>query len=262
MEFKLPPGLFGLIKNWLEKLIFLRAYIISHNDYIYRTSKLHFKELADEIDYDVKLASRYISNDEVPMSKLYVKTGKNNIYNHFTGYVKAFSGNVCYQNPIDIELVSDEQVVITHLPSIPLKDITIDDDGIVTTYSEVTLSGVFYGEGGVTKEISDTFGSPTYTEFLNSTWSRKWDHVWNLDFLEFEFGEMRHTLIYTLAGPFAFIAHSNTYVGFLGKVNKLWDKLVLNVITNQKALKVYWWATMPLRVRRWQTHNKAFKSDS
>ncbi|TOA42811.1 hypothetical protein CGK27_24020, partial [Vibrio parahaemolyticus] len=68
MEFKLPPGLFGLIKNWLEKLIFLRAYIISHNDYVSRTSKLHFKELADEIDYDVKLASRYISNNEVPMS--------------------------------------------------------------------------------------------------------------------------------------------------------------------------------------------------
>ncbi|TOA43128.1 hypothetical protein CGK27_23925, partial [Vibrio parahaemolyticus] len=81
-------------------------------------------------------------------------------------------------------------------------------------------------------------------------------------FLEFEFGEMRHALIYTLAGPFAFMVHSNTYVGFWGKVKKLWDKLVLNVLANKKALKVYWWVTMPLRVRRWQTHNKQFKSDS
>ncbi|MGL6372433.1 hypothetical protein ACSZMY_01770 [Aeromonas hydrophila] len=262
MEFKLPPGLFGLIKNWLEKFIFLRAYAISHNDYINRTSKLLFKELIDEISYDMKLASRYISNNEVPMSKLYFKTGKDNVYNRFSGYVKAFSGSVCYQNKIDLEFIPESQLVITSLPSIPLKDIAIDDGGIYTSYSNVTLSGMFYGEGGVIKEVHDTFGFPTYTEFLNSTWSRKWDHVWNLDFLELEFSEMRQSLIYTLAGPFAFITNSNTYVGFWGGVKKLWDKFVLNVIANKKALKVYWWATMPFRVKRWQRHSKVFKSDS
>ncbi|KER63245.1 hypothetical protein [Aeromonas hydrophila] len=131
MEFKLPPGLFGLIKNWLEKFIFLRAYAISHNDYINRTSKLLFKELVDEISYDMKLASRYISNNEVPMSKLYFKTGKDNVYNRFSGYVKAFSGSVCYQNKIDLEFIPESQLVITSLPSIPLKDIAIDDGGFI-----------------------------------------------------------------------------------------------------------------------------------
>lgn len=261
MELNLPPGLFGIIKGWLEKLIFLKAYIISHNAYISRTSKLHFKELTHEIEYDVKLASRYISNSESPMSKLYIKTGKNNAYNRFSGYVKAFSGSVCYQNKIDLELICDEQVVITYLPSIPLKEITIADNEIYTTYSEITLSGIFYGDCGVTNKVSDTFGFPTYTEFLNSTWRRRWDYIWNLDFIEFEFDEMRHALIYTLAGPFAFIAYSNTYVGFFGVIKKQWNKLVLNVIANKKILKVYWWATMPLRVRRWKTH-KTFESDS
>ena len=26
--------------------------------------------------------------------------------------------------------------------------------------------------------------SPTYSEFLNSRWKRKWDVVWNLDYIE------------------------------------------------------------------------------
>ncbi|MFM5352082.1 hypothetical protein ACSZNH_17920 [Aeromonas dhakensis] len=261
MDFNLPPGLFGLIKGWLEKKIFLRAYIVSHDRYICRTSKLHFKRLVSAIDYDVKLASRYISNTEVPMSKLYVKTQGGNVYNRFSGYVKAFSGRVCYQNYIDIELIFDEQITIVHLPSIPLKNITFDEDGIYSTYSDVTLSGVLYGEGGVTEKVSSIIGSPTYTEFLNSTWVRKWDHVWNLDFLELEFGEMKHSLIYKLAGPFALLACSNTYVGFFGAIKKQWDKFIINIIANEKVLKVYWWITMPIRVRRWQK-SKTFKCDS
>jgi len=209
MDLDFSFGILGALKQKIEKIIFYEAYSFSHKDYLKFHNRLLFRYMAEGIEVDVYLENKHLSNEELPLSKLYLKTSSNNEYKRLTGHILAYDGSVVYQNPVNVLFNKPEELIIYYLPNLPLKEVFIDD-GVYTTYSEVELKGELEDSEGNKKEVDHRIGGPTYTEFLNSEWERKWGAIWNLDFLVQEYRNYRLRLIVRLAGSLALLHTKKT----------------------------------------------------
>jgi hypothetical protein len=114
--------------------------------------------------------------------------------------VEADAGYVKYQDFITLIDV-DQTPLVVNLPRIPLKEIEFTrNNRIITTYDNVRVK-VKIIDSSVSEYESKAESlsiSPTYTEFLNSRWDKKWGFVWNLDYIESCKVELRHKLQFYL----------------------------------------------------------------
>ena len=256
MEFGLssiPIGVLKFIADKLEDMVALPAYKLSHQNYLNHKHRVLYTPLVSSIEYDLFLESKHVSNEEAPMSKLYVKVDVDSPYRCLSGYVIAKSGPLIYQNPIMIRIEENREstsVYVCNLPQLPLKDLYVDDNRVHLSINDLEFCGTLTDQGGIASEFKIGLGLPLYEEFMNDDWEKKWGEVWCLTFLNREFDNYRFKFINKLAGPFALNhSYARANESFRTKIRRHWSSIVVNGICHEYVIKVLWWSTMKFRIK-------------
>lgn len=185
-EISFPLGILSFLKDWLTKRLFLNSYITSHQEYL---KWKHFPvrhKLGHFFEYDLHLESCYISNSETPLSYLVVQNISDTTIERVEFVVEATSGDTVYQDSAIISGMAAKKYKI-NLPRIPLQNLDVSSDGrIFSTYNRVKVLSHILDENidELKRDAASREFTPMLSEFLNSSWSRKWGNIWNLDFIE------------------------------------------------------------------------------
>ncbi len=201
VDISIPAGTLGLFIEWITKALFLDSYRFSHAEHLkcFQAGK-NFHELGDFFEFDIHLECDHVSNATVPTSFLILRNRSGQAFNRVELLVEANGGYVKYQDFTTLIAVGDIPLVV-YLPRIPLKEIELTSTKrIITPYRDVTVM-VFVHDDSIpeckSKAKSQAI-SPTYTEFLNSSWDEKWGTVWNLDYIESCKADLRNKLKFYL----------------------------------------------------------------
>lgn len=201
VDMSIPAGTLGLLIDPVTKFLFLQSYRVSHEEHLKRFSAgKRFDELGNFFEFDIYLECNHISNSTVPMSFLILRNTSEKLFQRVELLVEADAGYVKYQDFSTLIDVGKTPLVV-NLPKIPLKEIEFTrNNRIVTSYDKVRVK-IWILDGSLSEYESKSECypiSPSYTEFLNSRWEKKWDFVWNLDYIESCKTELRHKLQYYL----------------------------------------------------------------
>lgn len=201
VDVSLPAGTLGLLIDPVTKFLFLKPYRVSHEEHLKRSQMgKRFDALGSFFEFDIHLEGNHISNSTVPMSFLILRNTSKSSFQRIDLLVEADAGYVKYQDFTTLVDVGETPLVV-NLPRIPLKEIELTSNNrIITTYDKVRVKIKIHDEALRDHESKgDSHSiSPTYTEFLNSRWDKKWDHFWNLDYIESCKTELRHRLQFYL----------------------------------------------------------------
>ncbi len=197
IDVSLPAGTLGLLVDPVTKYLFLGAYRVSHQEHLKRfQAGKRFDELGRFFEFDIHLECNHISNSTIPMSFLILRNISGRSFQRIELLVEADAGYVKYQDFTTLIDVGKTPLVV-NLPRIPLKEIELTGSNrIVTTYDKVSIKIAILDDSISEHESKGESHSicPTYTEFLNSKWDKKWDCFWNLDYIESCKTDLRHRL--------------------------------------------------------------------
>lgn len=201
VDVSLPAGTLGLLIDPVTKFLFLKSYRISHEEHLkrFRMGK-RFDALGSFFEFDIHLECNHISNSAVPMSFLILRNTSERSFERIELLVEADAGYVKYQDFTTLVDVGKTPLVV-NLPRIPLKEIELTSNNrIITTYDKVRIKINIHDDLLSDYEAKGESHSirPTYTEFLNSRWDKKWDQFWNLDYIESCKTDLRHRLQFYL----------------------------------------------------------------
>lgn len=201
VDISLPAGTLGLLIDPITKHLFLNSYQVSHEEHLKRFQiGRRFDSLGRFFEFDIHLECNHISNSTVPMSFLILRNTSDRTFRRVELIVEADAGYVKYQDFNTLVDIGKTPLVV-YLPRIPLKEIELTHDNkIITTYKNVVVKVEILDESlSGNESTGESYPiSPTYTEFLNSRWERKWDTFWNLDYIESCKTDLRHKLQYYL----------------------------------------------------------------
>jgi hypothetical protein len=248
----IPAGLFSWIKKPFLKWVFRDAYVSSHNRYIKHSKNLSYKPVTPNLQFMLHLENKYFHNQELPISELYLKLEKGHSISHITGYVTATNKNVQYQNPVDVSPGSETELSIVLLPQLPLKDITYSEGLFYMSYTDVWFSGAINYSNNTEEDFKVHWHSPMYSEFTNSEWDKKWNFVWNLDYLNSEKTNFRHRIVTNLAGPLAYLDSAPNYrrKTLLSIVRSYWAWFIVNGIAHPKITDFVFWLLVAFRAKK------------
>ena len=256
VDISVSPGILGWIKEILEKAIFKSSYIISHQNYLSWKATTRYKQVKNLFEYKLLLENRYLTNDESPASKIIFKIIDQDIL-RIRAFIIAEKGKLQYQDMVSMH-VRGQEITVIHLSRIPLKEIIVCSNGISTTYDDVRIEGEVTKEGGSVIKFDSLWGSPTYTEFLNSSWDRKWGKIWNLDYLQDQKKNFRHSLVHRLAGSLAYLNIRPTArkQSFTQIIYRYWCIFVVNIIANERVTNFIFWCLVFTRIKRLKHNSK------
>lgn len=202
IDISLPAGTLGLFTEKITKWLFLASYQVSHEEHLKRfQAGKRFRELGEFFEFDIHLECDHVSNATVPTSFLILRNRSGRTFSRIELLVEANGGYVKYQDFTTLIAVEDTPLVV-YLPRIPLKEIEFTSaNRIVTSYRDVTVTVFIRDDASIPEykvQAKSLPISPTYTEFLNSSWDRKWGTVWNLDYIESSKTDLRHKLLFYL----------------------------------------------------------------
>lgn len=202
IDISLPVGTLGLFTETITKYLFLASYQVSHDEHLKRTQAgKRFRELGEFFEFDIHLECDHVSNATVPTSFLILRNRSGQTFNRIELLVEANAGRVKYQDFTTL-IAFGETPLVVYLPRIPLKEIEFTDaNRIVTSYHDVTVSISICNEGSIPEykvKATSLPISPTYTEFLNSLWDKKWGTIWNLDYIKSRKTDLRDKLLFYL----------------------------------------------------------------
>jgi hypothetical protein len=95
--------------------------------------------------------------------------------------------------------------------------------------------------------------SPSYTEFLNSRWEKKWDTMWNLDYIELKKCDLKERLQYSLVTKHRWpVAGESTALSHL-----VWKACCLRLgrplfalLKHDRVISTLFWMPIFIRVRK------------
>jgi len=134
------------------------------------------------------------------MSFIIIRNKSDRLFERVELLVEADAGYVKYQDFTTLIDVGETPVVV-NLPRVPLKEIEFSSNNrIITSYKNAKVKIAILDQSLSERESKSESQAinPTYTEFLNSRWDKKWDTVWNLDYIESCKTDLRHKLQYYL----------------------------------------------------------------
>jgi len=256
VDISLPAGTLGLLVDPITKFLFHDAYEVSHEEHLkrFRPGK-RFDALGKFFEYDIHLECNHISNATVPMSFLILRNTSERKFSRIELVVEADAGYVRYQDfttLIDVGIIP----LVVNLPRIPLKEIEVTKTNrIVTTYSKVVVKiSILDSSLSEYEAKSESHGiTQTYTEFLNSRWEKKWDSVWNLDYIESCKTEIKHKLLYYLVSrnqwPVAGEPRNALFQIYKG-IRLLIGAPVFRILSYEKIISTLFWVPIFLRINK------------
>lgn len=256
VDISIPAGTLGLLVDPITKFLFREVYEVSHEEHLkrFRPGK-RFETLGKFFEYDIHLECNHISNATVPMSFLILRNTSERIFNRVELVVEADAGYVKYQDFTTLIGVGITPLVV-NLPRIPLKEIEVTKNNkIVTTYSKVVVKiAILDSSLSEYESKAESHGiTPTYTEFLNSRWERKWDAVWNLDYIESCKTEIKHKLLYYLVSrnqwPVAGEPQNTLFQLYKG-LRLFVGFPIYRILSHQWVISTLFWFPIFLRIKK------------
>lgn len=256
IDVSIPAGTLGLLFDPITKFLFLDSYRVSHEEHVkrFQTGKC-FDELGIFFEFDIHLECNYLSNSTVPMSFIILRNKSDKKFSRVELLVEADAGYVKYQDFTTLVDIESTPLVV-NLPRIPLKEIEFTSNNrIVTTYKNVRVkikiiddSVSEYDSSAESYEIS-----PSYTEFLNSRWDKKWEFVWNLDFIESSKTDLKHKFQFYLItrNKWPISGEPKNIFYQLYKVIRLLVGMPLfKILSNKYVLPIMFWVPIFLRLKK------------
>lgn len=256
LDISIPAGTLGLFTERITKFLFLASYEISHAEHLKRfQAGKHLDELGEFFEFDVHLECDYVSNATVPTSFLILRNRSGQTFNRVELLVEANGEYVKYQDFTTLVAVGEIPLVV-YLPRIPLKEIEFTNTNrIILPYRDVTVT-VFVHDDSIPEYKSKAKSRairPTYTEFLNSSWDKKWGTVWNLDYIESCKTDLRHKLQFYLVSrnkwPMKGESRSSLF-----RIYKLLRLLVgaplFSILSRNWAISLTFWLPIFVRYRK------------
>ncbi|OCH10481.1 hypothetical protein A6E11_08410 [Aliivibrio fischeri] len=234
----------------IEDKIYRPAYEVSHHNYLSYKYTIMYKPFIEGIEFDLYLETHSLSNEEFPTSKLYLKVESELPYTQLIGHVITKSGSLSHQNPFDIVIQPESNIIVYNLPNIPLKRIFVSEHGICPSINEIEIIGYAKKNTGPDKAFNIKLGLPLYDEFWDEKdWIESFGKFWNLSYLNRQFNNYRIRFINKLAGPFAMLeVNKKRNESRVEKIRRLKCLFVINILANEKVLKFIWWLTMKWRI--------------
>jgi hypothetical protein len=252
----LPAGALGVLLDPITKFLFLDSYRVSHNEHINRFQiGKRFDELGEFFEFDIHLECNYLSNSTVPMSFIILRNKSSREFSRIELLVEADAGYVKYQDFSVLKNVGDIPLAV-NLPRIPLREVELTSNNrILMTYEKVQVELNIIDDS---LEASRCFAksriiSPSYTEFLNSSWDKKWDFVWNLDYIESKKRELRDKLYYYLAGRYkwpVFGEPKNVFFMVYKRFRFIVGVPLFKAVGNRRVLAILFWLPIFLRLKK------------
>lgn len=256
IDISIPAGTLGLLTDPITKFLFLDAYRISHEEHLkrFQTGK-SFQSIGEFFEYDIHLECNHVSNSTVPMSFVILRNKSDRIFERVELLIEADAGYVKYQDFTTLIDVGETPIVV-NLPRIPLKEIEFTSNNrIITSYKSAKVKIVIPDQSLSERESkSESHAiSPTYTEFLNSRWDKKWDTVWNLDYIESCKTELRHKLQYYLVTrnkwPVSGDPRSKVFQIYK-LIRLLLGAPLFKLLSYERAISVIFWVPIFLRIKK------------
>ena len=256
VDVSLPAGTLGLLLDPITKFLFLDTYRISHEEHLKRfQAGKSFEELGQFFEFDIHLECNHISNSTIPMSFIILRNKSDRRFERAELLVEADAGYVKYQDFTTLIEIGETPLVI-NLPRIPLKEIEFtSNDRIITTYKSAKVKLHILDQALPEHEAKSESHSirPTYTEFLNSRWDRKWDTVWNLDYIENCKSELRQKIQFYLVTRNKWPV-SGEPQGRIFKVYKLLRLLIgipiYKLLSYDRIISTLFWLPIFMRIKK------------
>lgn len=173
-------------------------YIQSHRVYLtQRVPGKHWRRLGDALEYDLATTNDFIVEcGGEPLLLLRAASSVQSPIRRVVVRVTTHKGERKRQlAPVRVDNIGGDVVEIP-LPGMPVEWLSMTKAGIVSAYDTVTVE-LLEQQVGMTNEVFDhppvDFLYPTYTDYLNGNFERRWGELWNLDELvsgRDRFGEM------------------------------------------------------------------------
>jgi len=261
IDISIPAGTLGLLTDRATKFLFLTPYQVSHQEHLKRFQPgKRFDELGEFFEFDIHLECDHISNATVPTSFLILRNRSTQTFERVELLVEADGGYVKYQDFTTLVNVGETALVV-YLPRIPLKEIEFTSrNRIVTPYDKVTVS-LHIRDSAVPEykaKATSRSISPSYTEFLNSSWNEKWGTVWNLDYIESRKTDLRHELQFYLVtrNRWPVAGESSSRIYRMYKVLRLLLGMPLfRILSHEWVVSAIFWLPIFVRYRKLKPRN-------
>jgi hypothetical protein len=187
VDISIPAGALGMLTDGITKFLFLGSYQVSHQEHLKRLQVgRRFEELGEFFEFGIHLECDHLSNITVPKSILMLRNRSSRIFERVALLVEATSSHSKYQ---DFTTLIDVGVtpLVVYLTKIPLKEIAVSDSNRITRSYDHVIVTLFIKDSEIPEyktKVTSWPIKPSYTEFLNSSWDKKWGAVWNLDYIE------------------------------------------------------------------------------
>ena len=255
IELSLPTSLLKSLWNPITKFLFLESYQISHEMY-WKRNQLgkRFTKLGMFFEYDIHLQCKYLSNSEIPVSSILIRNKSEENFKKIELIVEVSRRTIKFFDSAILFDV-DNVPIIVKLPKIPLREITFDkDSNFFFTYNSYKVKINAYDEDSNSyKEIGKSTMHLTHTEIINSEWCRKWDCVWNIDYIErnktmFR-SKLRNYFISRNEWPCA-NEPKNIFYQKYKMIRLIIGRPIYKVLSEKRVLAILFWLPIFLRIRK------------
>ncbi len=256
VEVTIPAGTLGLFADSITKFLFLDSYKVSHDKHLKRFSAGQtFQDIGIFFEFDIFLECNYISNSTVPMSFIIIKNKSKKLFKKVDLFVEADADYVKFQDYTRLVDLGETPLII-YLPKIPLKEVKFTNDNKINTpYSRVKVKLEIFDESLTESEaISESRAiTPSYTEFLNSRWDKKWGAVWNLDYIESSKRDLKNLIKYHLISKhrsFIFYNAKNKITQIIRLPVLLFGSLLFKVLSYPRFISIIFWVPIFFRLKK------------
>ena len=230
--------------------------IYEQSDHLHkaRREEIRWEPLIQGLTYRLFLES-VLTNDPHPVSRIYVMNQSNQRFDRIEISVVARVGKLDYPEVIVVPLLDPGKIASLRLPNIPLLNLSMEGQII---RESCHFCSVFVTEivksGEAERRIHEVQRwSPTYDDFLNGSWSRRWGYLYNTNAIAFYKSDMRDFLKYYVYNEF-WAFHSDLSPMFRTIVLRhrylLWpNKCLCTLMCQDWMLSTICWTVLLLRAR-------------
>jgi hypothetical protein len=242
----------GLMGAWTVEPIFRQ----SHDYHIaLRRWQQRWVELADGVEYKLLTRSSF-DGDETAEQSVWIRNSGETVIDEVQFCVDAKLGRVSYQVPLAVYRLQPGCLARLTLNGLPLQDLMVDQNAILTTYESVQVYPVrivrnrqleIYEDAGIAWH-------PTHDDFLNGEWQRWNGRLYNTKAIAESRRENRLRLAHFLCWRYGLLGFdAGTLLGQALRTRcyrSLPGVLMFGLVTSNPVINLVVWTRLLLRIER------------
>lgn len=244
--------LLGLAGAWTVEPIFRQAH-----DYhvALRRWQRRWVELADGVEYKLHTRSSFDESGNAEQA-VWIRNAGKAVVDEIRFCVEAKVGKFSYQVPLVAYRLKPGRMTQLILPGLPLQDLTLHEDRIISTYDSLHIYPVRI-ERDHYAEIYSTDGigwHPTYDDYLNGQWKRWNGRLYNLKAIADARRDNLFRLAHSLSGRHGFVGlDASTLLAQAFRTRRyrrVPGALMFALVSCDPVLNVILWTRLLLRIEK------------